>query len=57
MDMVKMAKLDIMLKEGQDFPYELDQQERDKLKRDLLRKVRVSLNLKSRDKIDIQLSQ
>lgn len=52
-----MASLDILLKEGEDFPYELDQRERDKLKKSLLRKVRVSLNLKPRDKIAICLSQ
>ena len=51
-----MASLDILLKEGEDFPYELTQRDKDKLKRDLLRKVRVSLSLKSRDKIEINLS-
>jgi uncharacterized protein YehS (DUF1456 family) len=52
-----MASLDIMLKEGEDFPYELTQRDKDKLKRDLLRKIRVSLSLKSRDRIEITLTQ
>ncbi len=56
-DMRKMASLDILLKEGEDFPYELTQRDRDKLKRDLTRKIRVSLSLKSRDRIEISLSQ
>jgi hypothetical protein len=54
--MRKMASLDILLKEGEDFPYELTQRDKDKLKRDLLRKIRVSLSLKSRDRIEINLS-
>ena len=51
-----MATLDIVLKEGVDFPYEMSQQERNKLKKDVLHRVRVSLNLKSRDTITVQIS-
>lgn len=54
--MRKMASLDIVLREGEDFPYELTQRDKDKLKRDLTRKIRVSLSLKSRDKIEINLT-
>ena len=55
--MRRMASLDIVLREGEDFPYELTQREKDKLKRDLTRKIRVSLSLKSRDRIEISLAQ
>ncbi|MBD3398562.1 hypothetical protein GF412_04960 [Candidatus Micrarchaeota archaeon] len=56
-DLMNMATLDIVLKEGTDFPYEMSQQEKNKLMRDVVHKVRVSLKLKSRDKITIRISK
>lgn len=54
---MSMATLDIVLKEGTDFPYEMSQQEKNKLMKDVVHKVRVSLSLKSRDTITIHISK
>jgi len=56
-DLIDMATLDIVLKEGTDFPYEMSQQEKNKLMKDVVHKVRVSLSLKSRDTITIHISK
>ena len=56
-DLIDMATLDIVLKERTDFPYEMSQQEKNKLMKDVVHKVRVSLSLKSRDTITIHISK
>ncbi|MFP3949863.1 MAG: hypothetical protein ACLFUZ_02085 [Candidatus Micrarchaeia archaeon] len=52
-----MATLEIVLKEGMDFPYEMSQQEKNKLLKGVAHKVGVSLKLKSRDTITIHISK
>lgn len=56
-DLMDMATLEIVLKEGMDFPYEMSQQEKNKLLKGVAHKVGVSLKLKSRDTITIHISK